>query len=66
METLRKKERGDKTQFTAKLVGNRSLGPSYFVLSNFHSQLRIWSSIMPKLAVLTPWWSLHFMDNFLM
>jgi len=32
METLKKKERGDKTQFAAKLVGNRSLGPSYFVL----------------------------------
>jgi hypothetical protein len=32
MEALRKKERGDKTQFTTKIGGKTSLGPSYFVL----------------------------------
>jgi hypothetical protein len=33
METLgKKKERRDKTQFIAKIVGKRSLGPSYFIL----------------------------------
>jgi hypothetical protein len=32
VEALRKKERGDKTQFTTKISGKTSLGPSYFVL----------------------------------
>ncbi len=30
-----KKERGDETQFTTKVGGETSLGPSYFVLYNF-------------------------------
>jgi hypothetical protein len=29
---LRKKERGDETQFTTKIGGKTSLGTSYFVL----------------------------------
>jgi hypothetical protein len=29
-EALRKKERGDETQFTTKIGGKTSLGPSYF------------------------------------
>jgi hypothetical protein len=29
---LKKKERGDETQFTTKIGGKTSLGPSYFVL----------------------------------
>ncbi len=33
---MRKKERGDETQFTTKIGGKTSLGPSYFVLLNFH------------------------------
>jgi hypothetical protein len=32
VEVLRKKERGDETQFTVKIGGKTSLGPSYFVL----------------------------------
>jgi hypothetical protein len=32
VEALRKKERGDETQFTTKIGGKTSLGPSYFVL----------------------------------
>jgi hypothetical protein len=32
VEALRKKERGDETQFTTKIGGRTSLGPSYFVL----------------------------------
>jgi hypothetical protein len=32
VESLRKKERGDETQFTTKISGKTSLGPSYFVL----------------------------------
>jgi hypothetical protein len=31
-EALRKKERRDETQFTTKIGGKASLGPSYFVL----------------------------------
>jgi predicted oxidoreductase (fatty acid repression mutant protein) len=31
-EALRKKERRDGTQFTTKIGGKTSLGPSYFVL----------------------------------
>jgi len=54
VEALREKERQDETQFTTKIGGKTSLGPSYFVLSNFHSQLRAWCPIMPKLAILVP------------
>jgi hypothetical protein len=32
VKALRKKERGDKTQFTTKIGGKTSLGPSYFFL----------------------------------
>jgi hypothetical protein len=32
VEALRKKEIGDETQFTTKMVGKTSLGPGYFVL----------------------------------
>jgi hypothetical protein len=32
MKALRKKERGDETQFTTKIGGKTSLGPSYFNL----------------------------------
>ncbi len=36
VEALRKKgKRGDETQFPTKIGGKTSLGPSYFVLSNF-------------------------------
>ncbi len=35
VEALRKKERGDETQFTTKFGGKTSLGPSYFVFKNF-------------------------------
>jgi hypothetical protein len=32
VKALKKKERGDETQFTTKIGGKTSLGPSYFVL----------------------------------
>ncbi len=32
VEALRKREIGDETQFTTKIGGKTSLGPSYFVL----------------------------------
>jgi hypothetical protein len=32
VEALRKNEREDETQFTTKIGGKTSLGPSYFVL----------------------------------
>jgi hypothetical protein len=32
VEVLRKKERQDETEFTTKIGGKTSLGPSYFVL----------------------------------
>jgi hypothetical protein len=32
VEALRKKERGDETQFTTKIGGKTSLHPSYFIL----------------------------------
>ncbi len=32
VEALREKERQDETQFTTKIGGKTSLGPSYFVL----------------------------------
>jgi hypothetical protein len=44
VEALRKKERGDETQFGSQL----------FRFVKFHSQLRIWGPIMPKLDVLGP------------
>jgi hypothetical protein len=37
VEALRKKERQDETQFTTKIGGKTSLGPSYFVLVKFSS-----------------------------
>jgi len=54
LQALRKKERGDETQFSANIGGKTSLGPSYFVFVKFHSHLHIWCPIMPKLAVLAP------------
>jgi hypothetical protein len=39
VQTLRKKETQDETQFTTKIGGKTSLGPSYFLLKKFHSQL---------------------------
>ncbi len=41
VEALRKKERQDETQFITKFVGKISLGPNYFTLSNFDSQLQV-------------------------
>jgi hypothetical protein len=32
LEAVREKERGDEAQFTTKIGGKTSLGPSYFVL----------------------------------
>ncbi len=32
VKVLKERERGDKTQFTTKIGGKTSLGPSYFVL----------------------------------
>jgi hypothetical protein len=32
VEALRKKEIGDETQFTTKIGGKTTLGPSYFIL----------------------------------
>jgi len=32
VQAVRKKERQDETQFTTKIGGKTSLGPSYFVL----------------------------------
>jgi hypothetical protein len=32
VEALRKKERGDETQFSTKIGGKTSVGPSYLVL----------------------------------
>ncbi len=37
--TIMKKERQDEIQFTTKLGGKTSLGPNYFALTKFHSQL---------------------------
>jgi len=42
VQALRKKETQDETQFTTKIGGKTSLGPSYFILYNFHSQLCVW------------------------
>jgi len=41
VKALRKKERGDETEFATKIGGKTSLGPSYLVFVKFHSQLRI-------------------------
>jgi hypothetical protein len=55
VKALREKERGDETQFTTKIGGKTSLGPSYFFrFVKCHSQLSIWCPIMAKLAVLAP------------
>ncbi len=56
VKELTENERGDETQFTTKIGGKTSLGPSYFVYLKFHSQLSIWCPIiiMPKLAVFAP------------
>ncbi len=53
VEEFREKERQDETQFlNTKIGGKTSLGPSYFVLYNFHSQLRVWCPILHKPAIL--------------
>jgi hypothetical protein len=39
--SAQEKETQDEAQFTTKLGGKTSLGPSYFLLQNFHSQLRV-------------------------
>jgi len=54
VEALMKKERQGETQFTTEIGGKTSLGPNYFVLQNFHSELRVWCPVMPKLVVLAP------------
>jgi hypothetical protein len=41
VKELTENERGDETQFTTKIGGKTSLGPSYFVYLKFHSQLSI-------------------------
>ncbi len=42
VQALRKKETPDETQFiTTKIGGKTSLGPSYFLLSNFIPELRV-------------------------
>jgi hypothetical protein len=53
VEALKRKERGYETQFTTKIGGKTSLGPSYFAFYNFHSQLHS-PFFKPKLAVLAP------------
>jgi hypothetical protein len=40
VQALKKKETQDETQFTTKIDGKTILGPSYFLLYNFHSRLR--------------------------
>jgi hypothetical protein len=62
MQALKKKETQDETQFTTKIGGKTSLGPSYFLLYSFHSHLRVWCPIMRKPVVLAPW-SPDFIDN---
>jgi hypothetical protein len=39
VEALRKKIRQAETPFITKIGEKTTLGPSYFVLENFHSQL---------------------------
>jgi hypothetical protein len=41
VQALMKKERQDETQFTTKIGGKTSLGPSYVLLQNYHSQLHV-------------------------
>jgi len=41
LQALRKNETQDETPLTTKIGGKTSLGPSYFLLQNFHSQLRV-------------------------
>ncbi len=43
VQALREKETQDETQFTTKNLVEKlvCLGPSYFLLENFHSQLRV-------------------------
>ncbi len=41
LEALKKKERGDVTEFTTKIGGKTCWVPSYFVFINFHSPLHI-------------------------
>jgi hypothetical protein len=45
VQALMKMETQDETQFTMKIGGKPSLGPSYFLLWNFHSQLRVWCPV---------------------
>jgi hypothetical protein len=53
VKALRKKERGDETQFTTKIGGKTSLGQLFRVVK-FHSQICGRCTIMPKLAGLAP------------
>jgi hypothetical protein len=53
-KTSQKEQRHHEAQFTTKIDGKTSLGPNYFVVQYFHSQLRVWWPIMPKLAVFSP------------
>jgi len=41
VQALREKETQDEFQFTTKIGGKTSLGPSYFLFVKFHSQLRV-------------------------
>jgi len=50
VEALRKKERQDETQFTTKIGGKTSLGPNYFALYNFHSQLHTFDALTTKIG----------------
>jgi len=35
VEVIKKKGRGDETQFTTKIGGKTNLSPNYFILQNF-------------------------------
>jgi hypothetical protein len=55
VEALRKKERGDETQFTTEIGGKPSLGSSYFVCKKISFPVtRVDALLLPKLAVLAP------------
>jgi hypothetical protein len=54
VEALQKNKRQDETQFTTKIDGKTSLGPSYFAFYNSRSVYMFDALIMPKLIVLTP------------
>jgi hypothetical protein len=41
VQALMKKGTQDETQFTTKTGGKTSLGPSYVLLQNYHSQLHV-------------------------